>query len=52
MVGCGSDDGSGVDPSSLEDVPWVLAAGIGVEGWEEAAPSASFEGKNVRLDRL
>ncbi len=32
-----------VDVTSLEGVPWVLSAGIDVEGWETAAPSASFE---------
>jgi heat shock protein HslJ len=29
--------------SSLEGVPWVLASGLDVEGWEEVAPGATFE---------
>jgi META domain len=24
-------------------MPWVLTAGVDVQGWEDAAPSASFE---------
>jgi heat shock protein HslJ len=28
--------------TSLEGVPWVLASGLDVEGWEETAPSATF----------
>ena len=43
VAGCGGEDSSVGDVSSLEGVPWVLAAGIDVEGWETAAPSASFE---------
>jgi heat shock protein HslJ len=43
VTGCGGDDGGGADASSLEGVPWVLTAGIEVEGWEDAAPSASFD---------
>jgi heat shock protein HslJ len=42
-AGCGDDDANVADVSSLEGVPWVLVAGIDVEGWETAAPSASFE---------
>jgi heat shock protein HslJ len=45
--GCGDDAGSVADVSSLEGVPWVLSAGIDVEGWETAAPSASFEDGRV-----
>ena len=31
----------------LEGIPWVVASGLDVEGWEEAAPSATFEGGRV-----
>jgi heat shock protein HslJ len=31
----------------LEGIPWVLASGLDVEGWEEAAPSATFEDGRV-----
>ncbi len=47
LPGCGGDDESGSDVSQLEGVPWVLAGGIDVEGWEENAPSATFEGGKV-----
>jgi heat shock protein HslJ len=43
IAGCGDDDGDAADPSSLEGMPWVLVDGIDVEGWEAAAPSATFE---------
>ena len=33
--------------SALEGTPWVLASGLDVEGWEEAAPSATFEDGRV-----
>jgi heat shock protein HslJ len=46
-VACGEDEGSSPDPSSLQGIPWVLASGVSVEGWEEAAPSATFEGGTV-----
>jgi len=36
-----------VDAASLEGTPWVLSAGISVEGWEQAAPTATFEGSAV-----
>jgi heat shock protein HslJ len=35
------------DAAALEGVPWVLASGLDVEGWEEAPPSATFEGGTV-----
>jgi putative lipoprotein len=38
---------STADPSSLEGVAWVLASGVAVEGWEEAAPSVTFEAGRV-----
>jgi heat shock protein HslJ len=42
-VACGGDDEEGsADDSSLEGVPWVLASGLDVEGWEGVAPSATF----------
>jgi heat shock protein HslJ len=46
-AGCGNDDGESADASSLEGVPWVLVDGIDVEGWEDAAPSATFESERV-----
>ena len=50
-AGCGGDeDGDGdsvADASSIEGVPWVLASGVDVAGWEEVAPSATFEGGRV-----
>jgi heat shock protein HslJ len=33
--------------AALEGVPWVLASGLDIAGWEEAAPSASFEDGRV-----
>jgi heat shock protein HslJ len=42
LAGCADDSGS-TDPSSLDGVPWVHVAGVDVEGWEEAPPSATFE---------
>ena len=47
VVGCGGDDAGSGDVSSLEGVPWVLTAGIDVEGWEAFAPSATFEAGRV-----
>jgi heat shock protein HslJ len=47
VSGCGGDEESAADASSLEGVAWVLASGVDVEGWEEVAPSATFE--NGRL---
>ena len=47
VSGCGGDEESSADASSLEGVAWVLASGVDVEGWEEVAPSATFE--NGRL---
>ncbi len=44
--GCGSDDGNGTmgarDAASFVGTPWVLAAGLDVDGWEAAPPSATF----------
>ena len=43
-AGCGGGEQSdAAGSSSLESVPWVVTAGIDVEGWEAKAPSASFE---------
>ncbi len=43
-LGCGGDEEEGAaDPSSLEGVPWVLASGVDVDGWEAVAPSLTFE---------
>ena len=47
LAGCGGEDGSSADSSSFEGVPWVLARGIDVENWEEAAPSMMFEDGKV-----
>ena len=33
--------------AALEGIPWVLASGLDVEGWEESAPSATFEDGRV-----
>lgn len=41
-AGCGGDDGSDADASSLLGVPWILASGVDVPGWERTPPSASF----------
>ncbi len=41
--GCGDEEGSVADVSSLAGVPWVLSSGIDVDGWEMVAPSATFE---------
>ena len=39
---CGEDEAGSPTPESLQDVPWVLASGVDVEGWEKVAPSATF----------
>ncbi len=45
LAGCGDDDEKAASASvSLEGTPWVLAGGIDVLGWEQAAPSAAFAG--------
>jgi heat shock protein HslJ len=44
---CGEDEVGSADPPSLQGVPWVLASGLDVEGWEEVAPSATFEDDRV-----
>ncbi len=42
-AGCGGDDGQGIaDEASLTEVPWLLVAGVDVDGWESVAPSAVF----------
>jgi heat shock protein HslJ len=46
-AGCGGGEDEPADPSALEGVPWVLASGVDVEGWEAASPSASFDGGRV-----
>ena len=48
LAGCGGDNGgggsvTGVEPASLEGVPWTLVSGQGVPSWQDAAPSATFE---------
>jgi heat shock protein HslJ len=42
-AGCGGDDEAAAEPPSFEGVPWVLASGVDVEGWEAVAPSVGFE---------
>ncbi len=46
LAGCGGDDGNetdvAADAASFADVPWVLATGVDVEGWEATPPSATF----------
>jgi heat shock protein HslJ len=42
-LGCGGDEEDAAGPSSLEGVPWVLASGVDVDGWEAVAPSLTFE---------
>jgi heat shock protein HslJ len=47
-AGCSGDDASSdPDPAALENVPWALAAGIDVPGWETVAPSAAFDGERM-----
>ena len=46
-LACGEDEGSSADPMTLEGVPWILVSGLDVAGWEEVAPSATFEGGSV-----
>ena len=38
---------SGSDPVPFEGMPWVLASGVEVDGWEEFAPNMRFEGGTV-----
>ena len=49
--GCGGDDEDESEPqadaAALEGVPWVLSSGLDVEGWEQAAPSVTFEDGTV-----
>jgi heat shock protein HslJ len=37
LTGCGGDDDAAAE-LGLEEVPWVLAGGIDVEGWEDVRP--------------
>jgi heat shock protein HslJ len=45
--GCGGGEAEPADASSLKGVPWVLASGVDVGGWEAAPPSATFDGGRV-----
>ena len=50
VAGCGDDDDASepqADAAALEGVPWVLSSGLDVEGWEQAAPSVTFEDGTV-----
>ena len=49
-VGCGGDDTDGdtaAPVSALENIPWVVTAGLGSPSWEQFAPSATFAGGKV-----
>ena len=50
-AGCGGDDGNGTvaagEAASFAGTPWVLAAGLDVDGWEAAPPSATFADETV-----
>ena len=39
---CGEDEAGSPTPESLQDVPWLLASGVDVAGWEKVTPSATF----------
>jgi heat shock protein HslJ len=43
VAGCAGGDDASTDPSALDGVPWVHVAGVDVDGWEDAPPSATFE---------
>src|SRR5262245_31399603 len=48
VAGCGGDDGAeSSDEASFVGVPWVLAAGLDVQGWEKAPPSATFADETI-----
>ena len=47
LAGCGDDDETVKDAASFVGVPWVLSAGIDVDGWESVAPSATFTDTTV-----
>ena len=45
LAGCGDgDEQAAQGPPALERTPWILSAGIDVDGWEDVAPSATFKG--------
>ena len=50
-AGCGGEDGNGTvsagEAASFAGTPWVLAAGLDVDGWESAPPSATFADSTV-----
>jgi heat shock protein HslJ len=43
---CGGGPGE-ASPGSLEGAPWVLRAGVDVDGWEAVAPTATFADGSV-----
>jgi heat shock protein HslJ len=43
LPACGDEAGGAPASPSFRGVPWELAAGIDVAGWEDVAPSATFE---------
>lgn len=45
-TGCADDDGPGEAPA-VDGVPWTLAGGLTIDGWESVAPSATFAGGRV-----
>lgn len=48
-AGCGGGEGTEppAEAGSLEGVPWVLSAGVDVDGWEATPPTAAFDGGTV-----
>jgi heat shock protein HslJ len=47
ITGCGEDDDGAPAASSIPATPWMLTGGIDVEGWQEVAPSVTFENGQV-----
>jgi heat shock protein HslJ len=52
VAGCGADDdgddtAAAGEAASFVGVPWVLSAGLDVDGWEAARPSATFTDETV-----
>ena len=45
--GCGGNDEGQPDATSFVGVPWLLSSGVDAEGWETAAPTATFDDGTV-----
>ena len=43
VTGCAEDEPESAVEPSVVGVPWILAVGLDVEGWESVAPSAAFD---------